>query len=129
MIILGSLKGQTSDCNIIFTKIHSIFYNQIGLIFIEHDTTFVYYADQVVFKMTLHEYLKNFKHSIRKIDDEIIMTNDVKDKMKSFVKTRENKSYDNAKFVWDAYRSTTGIPLCKKSDISVRKISQCYFLE
>lgn len=127
---LLSAQDFVKDGDVIFTKTKGMFYNQIGIIFVENDTPYVYHSDVVVFKMTLHEYLKTHRHSTRRLDiDGELMDKDMTDKMHSFAKSKVNKSYDGAKFVWDIYRQITGIPLCNKSEISVWKISRCYFLE
>lgn len=117
------------DGDIILTKTNGIFFNQIGVIFIENDTPYVYFSDVVVFKMTLREYLKSDRHSIRRLDASEFISDETLDKMHIFAKAKENDVYDGAKFVWDIYRQMTGIPLCRQSKISVRSISKCYFLQ
>jgi hypothetical protein len=132
ILSIGSLSAQTDYQNgdIIFRK-DRIFskWNSIGVIFIEDSIPTVYYSDGRVNRTTLKSYTTHKRYQIKRIDEEGFVTIENVKSMLLFAKVKTDSPYSNISFVWDLYRQELGVPLCKRSNKTIRNIHRCYFLD
>lgn len=132
MLFIGSLSAQI-DCqngDIIFRK-DKIFskWNSIGVIFIEDSIPMVYYSDGRVNRTTLKSYVAHKRYQIKRIDEEGFVTIENAKSMLLFAKVKTDSPYSNISFIWDLYRQELGVPLCKRSNKTIKNIHRCYFLD
>jgi hypothetical protein len=132
LLIIGSLSAQT-DCkngDIIFRKDRMFsHWSSIGIILIEDSVPTVYYSDGRVNRITLDKYTKGKKFQIKRIDEEGFIGDESIENMRAFVTAKMDLAYPSIGFVWDIYRQELGVPLCKKSNKTIKNIHKCYFLE
>jgi len=126
------MSAQT-DCqngDIIFRK-DKIFskWNSIGVIFIEDSIPMVYYSDGRVNRTTLKNYTTHKKYQIKRIDEEGFVTIENAKSMQLFAKVKTDSPYSDISFIWDLYRQELGVPLCKRSNKTIRNVYRCYFLD
>lgn len=132
LLIIGSLSAQTDYKNgdIIFRKDKTFGkWNSIGIIFIEESVPMVYYSDGIVSRTTLCKYIKGKKFQTKRVDEEGFVTEESAENMNIFAKVKLDLAYPSVSFIWDIYRQELGVPLCKKSDKTIKNIHQCYFLQ
>ena len=123
-------KFSYADGDIIFIKNNSedftakSKYTFAGIIFIEDSSPVVYYANKTVNKCLLSEFINlspTKKYIVKHLIEKEILTDDVITNMHDIAKIKlnmdsKNKAttiQNNTNFVWDIYKSSTGLPLCK----------------
>jgi len=126
-------------------------YTFAGVIFIEDSSPVVYYANKTVNKCLLSEFINlssSKKYIIKHLIEKEILTEDVISTMHAIAKIKLNINYktndtsiqNNTNFVWDIYKSSTGLPLCKteklvnlgnvtKTTIAIKDMYLSEFLE
>jgi hypothetical protein len=113
-------------------------YTYTGIIFLEGEQPYVYFAAEPVKKLPLNEFLKftvDNKHVIKRLIDQSLLTSDALATMKSFANAKLGQHYDNqlklsndelynAEFVWKIYKSCVGLPLSMPKELQEYKIDQ-----
>ncbi len=101
-------------------------YNYVGIILIENNAPMVYYATNLVTKCSLSQFINlslHKKYAIKHLIEQELLSPQAITTMQLFAKAKLDTNYNNnsalnntrfynTEFVWEAYKSATGLPLC-----------------
>ncbi len=101
-------------------------YNYVGIILIENNVPMVYYAGHFVTKCSIGQFINlslHKKYTIKHLIEQELLSPQAIATMQLFAKAKLDTNYNNnstfnnthfynSGFVWEVYKSSTGLPLC-----------------